>query len=153
MSLFPDVECHFFGPVLNKDDIEFFKEIKLSMNCIYHGILERDHLGDTIKNYKYLILPTFYPGEGVPAVLLESIAKGVPVITSRKGGITDIIDSGNGILFDTEKELTEAISIANNINIKNYTKMASAGVRTAESYTDTVVITDLCQRLNLLINS
>ena len=153
MHLFPDVECHFFGPILNCDKNEFFKEIKLSKNCRYHGILAREHLGDTIENYKFLILPTFYPGEGIPAVLLESIAKGVPVISSRKGGITDIIDSDNGILFDTEKELTKAISIANNMNIQNYKKMANAGVRTAEGYTDTVVIANLCQRLNVLINA
>jgi len=48
-----------------------------------------------------LILPSV--SEGIPKVLIEGMARGVPVIASRVGGIPDIVADGvNGILIEAQ---------------------------------------------------
>jgi len=153
MNALPDVQCHFYGPILKRDESAFLSKLMFSKNCEYRGVLDREELGDVIEKYKYLILPTFYIGEGVPAVLLESIAKGVPVVASRQGGITDLISKQNGILFDTENELTSALLKANDLDSELYLKMSKAGVNRAKNFSDSVVIENLCKRINLLFDT
>ena len=41
-----------------------------------------------------LLLPSYYPNEAQPLVLLEALNAGLPVVSTRHGGIPDIIDDG-----------------------------------------------------------
>lgn len=49
--------------------------------------------------------------ENAPVVISESLAKGVPVISTKVGGIPEMVDSQSGILVepDNDKELSEAM--------------------------------------------
>lgn len=62
-----------------------------------------EHLGpirdDAIMRGWYLwadafVLPTYYPTEAQPLVLLEALAAGTPVVTTRRGGIPEMIEDG-----------------------------------------------------------
>jgi len=47
------------------------------------------------------IFPTWYPNEAFPLVLLEAMQWGLPVITTREGGIPDMIEENvSGLLVD-----------------------------------------------------
>ena len=49
------------------------------------------------------VLPTRYPVEGQPISILEAFHFGLPVITTRAGGIQDVVrDGDNGLLIEPE---------------------------------------------------
>jgi glycosyltransferase involved in cell wall biosynthesis len=52
------------------------------------------------REFDVFVLPT-KPGEGIPRVLLEAMANGLPVITTAVAGITSLIThEHNGLLVD-----------------------------------------------------
>jgi len=65
-----------------------------------HGPIALDHLMPMYRDYDLFILPT-RPGEGIPRVLLEAMAAGLPIVTTRVAGITSLITHDeNGLLVD-----------------------------------------------------
>jgi glycosyltransferase involved in cell wall biosynthesis len=64
------------------------------------GALPLDDLLPMYRDYDLFVLPTL-PGEGIPRVLLEAMASGVPVVTTRVSGIPSLIThETNGLLVD-----------------------------------------------------
>jgi glycosyltransferase involved in cell wall biosynthesis len=65
------------------------------------GALPLDALMRLYRDYDIFVLPTG-PGEGIPRVLLEAMAAGLPVVTTRVSGIGSLIQDGeNGLLVDS----------------------------------------------------
>ena len=51
----------------------------------------------------WLAIPSFY--DGMPNVLIEAAALGIPLLASRTGGMADVLDDGStGLLFDPGDE-------------------------------------------------
>jgi glycosyltransferase involved in cell wall biosynthesis len=64
------------------------------------GALPLDDLLPMYRDYDLFVLPTL-PGEGIPRVLLEAMASGVPVVTTRVSGIPSLITHEmNGLLVE-----------------------------------------------------
>jgi glycosyltransferase involved in cell wall biosynthesis len=62
------------------------------------GAVPLDQLMPMYRDYDFFLLPT-QPGEGIPRVLLEAMANGLPVVVTDVSGITSLIeDSVNGLL-------------------------------------------------------
>jgi glycosyltransferase involved in cell wall biosynthesis len=63
------------------------------------GAVPLDRLMALYRDYDIFILPT-QPGEGIPRVLLEAMANGLPIVTTNVSGITSLITDGvNGLLM------------------------------------------------------
>ena len=63
------------------------------------GAVPLDQLMSLYRDYDFFILPT-QPGEGIPRVLLEAMANGLPIVTTDVSGITSLIaDGANGVLI------------------------------------------------------
>lgn len=63
------------------------------------GAVPLDQLMAKYREYDLFILPT-QPGEGIPRVLLEAMANGLPIVTTNVSGITSLItDEVNGLLI------------------------------------------------------
>ena len=63
------------------------------------GPVPLDRLMPLYRDYDIFILPT-QPGEGIPRVLLEAMANGLPIVTTDVSGITSLITDGvNGLLI------------------------------------------------------
>jgi glycosyltransferase involved in cell wall biosynthesis len=64
------------------------------------GALPLDRLLPLYRRYDLFVLPTL-PGEGIPRVLLEAMAAGLPIVTTRVAGIPGlVIHESNGLLVD-----------------------------------------------------
>ena len=91
------------------------------------------------------VLPTSHP-EGLPVALLEAMAAGLPVITTRMGGIPDVIDDGvNGILIEPGdvNALSEGIlRLAGDCGLRD--RMGEENRRRAAEYETVVVAGKLC---------
>lgn len=85
---------------------------------IYKGILNFEQVLDVLCNYDALILPTHYPGEGYPGVVLEAYSRGLPVIATQWRSIPEIVDSSTGILIPirNSRALAEAMNKLNTDN-------------------------------------
>lgn len=64
------------------------------------GAVALDELITKYRDYDIFVLPT-RPGEGVPRVLMEAMANGLPLIATRVSGIGSLVTHGqNGLLID-----------------------------------------------------
>lgn len=64
------------------------------------GPVALDRLMPMYREFDVFVLPT-RPGEGIPRVLLEAMANGLPVVTTEVSGIASLITHGeNGLLVD-----------------------------------------------------
>lgn len=75
------------------------------------GAIPLDQLLPLYRSYDLFVLPT-QPGEGIPRVLMEAMAAGLPVITTAVSGITSLITHGeNGWLMPSSsaEAMTQAV--------------------------------------------
>ncbi len=126
----PQYSCDFFGPVTRSDSSRFFESIEASSNLSYRGEAEPGDVSEILKDYHVLLLPSYHPGEGHPAVILQAFAAGVPVISTDWLSIPDLIgDNERGILVPVKdpRRLEEALA-------KVASDPASAGKAAEASY-------------------
>ena len=99
------------------------------------------------------VLPSLY-GEGLPMVVLEAMANGVPVVASRVEGIPEAIrDQQDGLIFEPGNADDLAEKLANMIgDTKRWREMrASALKRQKESLSDTSMAKGVAQVYDELV--
>lgn len=65
---------------------------------ILHGWATGAQVRETLRQSRALLLPSY--AEGLPIVIMEALAVGRPVLTTRITGIPELVDSGCGWLFE-----------------------------------------------------
>jgi ADP-heptose:LPS heptosyltransferase len=109
----------------DKSKIKYFDYLKslvhrfsLTHNVQFIGV--RHDVENVLKQAKILIAPSVIE-ESFGRVLVEAMAMGVPVIATRVGGFTEIIDDGiNGILTDPGDSQGIAANILKILNDSDY---------------------------------
>ena len=84
-------------------------ELNINKHVVFLGF--RKDIPDILQAYDAFILPSF--SEGLPLSLLEAMATGIPVISSRVGGVPEILDSFDQKIMVTPssvKELSAAMT-------------------------------------------
>lgn len=96
----PNTNFHIYGPLSNKKNYEISSEYIAEHHnighVIYHG--ESSNISEELNDKHCMVLPTYY-NEGVPKTLIEGLAKGLAIITTKNGGCTDtVLHNKNGYL-------------------------------------------------------
>ncbi len=101
-----DVRLDIVGPVVGKSGEDERRLIMAEASRVgvqdvlrFLGAMPLDALLPLYREYDLFALPTL-PGEGIPRVLLEAMAAGLPIITTGVAGIPSLVRNGvNGLLM------------------------------------------------------
>lgn len=100
------------------------------------GAVPLDQLMSKYRDYDLFVLPT-QPGEGIPRVLLEAMANGLPIVTTDVSGITSLITNEvNGLLIPdaSADAVARAITrLAQDGDLRR--RLIQGGYATARTYT------------------
>ncbi|HFS67518.1 MAG TPA: glycosyltransferase [Flavobacteriia bacterium] len=83
------------------------KKINKNPNVNYLGVVRGEEKKELLLNSNVFIFPTYYQMEGQPIAILEAMATGNIVLTTKHAGIPDIFSEKNG--FFIEKKAPEDI--------------------------------------------
>jgi phosphatidyl-myo-inositol dimannoside synthase len=100
------------------------------------GAVALDQLMPLYRDFDLFALPT-RPGEGIPRVLMEAMAAGLPIVTTDVSGISSLISSGdNGLLVpegSTERMIEALRSLIATPSLRQ--RLIQGGYATARAHT------------------
>lgn len=84
-------------------------QLHLEKRVIMHGIAARDEISAIFLEADLFVMPSLFESYGM--ALTESLAHGIPVVTTRAGNIPGTVPAGMGILVEpgNEEQLADAI--------------------------------------------
>jgi glycosyltransferase involved in cell wall biosynthesis len=76
------------------------EEMGLIEKVIFNGAVGQEEIVDHFNRAQILVISSFM--EGIPVVLMEAMAKGLAVVATNVGGITELVENGlNGFVVPT----------------------------------------------------
>lgn len=104
------IRVDIYGPLFNDLEQHIFEACKRVNYC---GVLSPEDVIPTLKHYDMLLLPTKAATEGYPGAVFEGYSAGLPIITTRCGGIPEIVDDQSGLFVepDNSDALFEAMKV------------------------------------------
>lgn len=114
-------------------------ELGVASKVACTGWAKRDEVQEALKEHHVLFVPSKTGAngdkEGIPVVLMEAMASGMPVVTTYHSGIPELVeDNVSGFLADENdwKGLSEALSKANAADNARLKALGEAGRRRVE---------------------
>jgi len=93
-----NAEFHFIGPIPEKKKI-----ISASSYLTYHGrIMDFKKIKEIMDSSDVLICPSH--SEGMPNVILEAMSRGLAIIATDVGAVSQMVGNDNGILISAPKK-------------------------------------------------
>lgn len=107
----------------------------LDKDVIFAGELFGEQKKNFWRQMDVFVFPTFHR-EGLPYTVLESLASGTPMVTTRVGGITDVIKDGvHGIFVEPHDALGVAAAVQTMVSEQeSFQKMSIACVARAREF-------------------
>src|SRR5260370_33437893 len=80
----------FAGWGVPREEIQQFFGGELASRIIVRPVVAADHMQELYAEHDVFLFPSLM--EGLPCVLLEAMATGMPVITTETGGMPDVVE-------------------------------------------------------------
>jgi len=97
-NLFLDI----YGPIGSEFQEEFFKRIQGASNVEYKGVLINNTYS-ILSQYKFMVFPTYYEGEGCAGAIIDAYIAGLPVIaTDWRYNSEFVRDNITGLLYEAQ---------------------------------------------------
>ncbi|MCU1807117.1 glycosyltransferase family 4 protein [Cytobacillus firmus] len=112
-----NINCkiRFAGKFSNeRDKEEFYEFIKINNledYVEYLGVVSGEKKRKLLLESHVFLLPTYFPPEGQPISILEAMSAGMAIITTRQGGIPDVITENENGLFVKAQDI-QGITLA-----------------------------------------
>jgi glycosyltransferase involved in cell wall biosynthesis len=136
--------------------VEAARNLGVADRVLFAGSVPLDQLLRRYRAYDVFVLPTL-PGEGIPRVLLEAMAAGLPVVTSRVSGIPSLVThERNGLLLESPDANAVAGAVARLVlDGALRRRMIAQGYDTARAHTlqaqAALMMRDVSARLGLAL--
>ena len=133
-SDFPDVKVHFVGDGESRPALEAAIERHGTQDMVaLHGWMVNSEVRELLAESRALLLPSF--AEGLPVVIMESLALGRPVISSYIAGIPELVDGSCGWLVPAGsiEGIASAIRAALTTSPEKLAEMGREGRRRIEA--------------------
>lgn len=89
----PELSLTLIGDGPERGDIEaMVRDYGLSDVVTFAGYQSQAEVAEALKTHDALILPSF--AEGVPVSLMEAMAAALPVVATRVGGVSELVEDG-----------------------------------------------------------
>jgi N-acetyl-alpha-D-glucosaminyl L-malate synthase BshA len=128
----PDLKLVIVGDGPERENLEGLAE-KLGLTIIeFTGYLE--DLDQVFTSKSILVLPSRKEGFGI--AVLEAMARGVPVVASKTGGVLEIVEDGrNGLFFSKEHPESLADAVIKLLDdSKLRARIVKGGLKTAQGF-------------------
>jgi glycosyltransferase involved in cell wall biosynthesis len=121
-----DFELHLLGDGIeaNKQK-QLVKDLNLADTVFFHGYQNQCTVASMLSRARFLVMFSNY--ESQSCAILESFSCGVPVIATRVGGISEIMDETRGVMIEKEDEKKLAEEM--NTMLDCYTKYNGEKIR------------------------
>ncbi len=137
-----DSTCDFYGPLVERDRAAFLDAISGCRNLRYRGVAEPGTVSAVAAGYDVLLLPTYHPSEGHPAVILEAYAAGLPVVATRWRAIPEIVPEGKTGLLISVRSPGEILGALDALRADpgRYDAMCRAASELVKSFSESEVV-------------
>jgi glycosyltransferase involved in cell wall biosynthesis len=117
----------------------------------HHGYVDHGEMLRSYPNYDVLVLPTTYPGEGYPGVIIEALANGLPVIATRWRAIPEIVKDGENGLLCEPKDIDSLADCLTRIAVDGdlYARLAENTCEFSQRFSPDEVLARLCRLYGL----
>lgn len=99
VGMFSDVELDIVGEGFLEKPLKLLVDKNgLQQRVKFLGVLEPEAVAALLKSVNVLCLPSY--SEGMPNVIVEAFACGIPVVATNVGGIPELVNADMGILVE-----------------------------------------------------
>lgn len=136
LEKFPEARLEIVGGGSKINELRALaKRLNLENNIVFYGKIEQKKVLEVMRGAHVFCFPT-EASEGFPKVVVEALAAGLPVITTRVSVLPQLIDESCGFLLDfpSAEKLAQAIFECVK-SAENYETMSANAIAAARNFT------------------